>query len=178
MKFVITGGSGFIGTSLCKYLLNKNHDVISIDIKDSNIKHEKFHNYIINLVDNSIPENIIKNCDILIHLASIVGVKNVINDNDNIIKNISMLNNILPTLKKYNKKIVFSSSSEVYGSGNNLKESNKLIINNTQDVRWSYCCSKITQEFYITLSGLDYIIMRFFNIVRIYSKWRIRFWRI
>ena len=114
MKIIVTGGSGFIGSSIVS-ALKRDHDITIFDFKkpreqdckviQGDIKDTK------SVVDN------IKNCDVVIHLAAALGVVNTeANPVLTLDTNMGGTRNVLEACRSNNiKKIIFSSSSEVYG---------------------------------------------------------------
>lgn len=161
MKIGITGGSGFIGTHVTN-LLKKEHEILVFDRVKPKISGIKFVKG--SIVDDSI-KNAFRNCDIVIHLAAAVGVK--ITEEDPILTldtNIIGTKNVLEACRINNVgKIIFSSSSEVYG------EPLKTPIDETDPVIpiTNYGVSKITAEEYVkaysTTFNMKYTILRFFN---------------
>ncbi|MDC3049994.1 NAD(P)-dependent oxidoreductase [Candidatus Pelagibacter sp.] len=118
MNYLITGGSGYIGSELVKKLIHENENVINIDVlKSDNLKSKNFQ---FDILDENKLENVFKNnkIDIIIHnLAKVPLTKN-----KNVFKkvNINSTQNILKLFKKYKvKKLIFVSSSAVYGIPDN-----------------------------------------------------------
>ena len=114
MRIIVTGGSGFIGSSVAN-LLKKNHNVTVFDSRQPTSKDLKFVKGNIN--DFKSLKNSLKNCDVLLHLAASLGV---INTEENPVStldtNIVGTRNVLEACRINNvKKIIFSSSSETYG---------------------------------------------------------------
>ena len=131
--YLVTGGAGFIGSSLVDDLLKNGHKVIVIDnfcdfydpsIKEKNIKEAlKNNNYKLyrgdirdkELLDKIFNENSI---DIVVHLAAMAGVRPSI-ENPILYQEVNCVGtqNILEIMKKYNvKNLVMASSSSVYGN--------------------------------------------------------------
>ena len=182
-KILITGGLGFIGSYLTKFLLEKNKYVVTIidNLSTGSIKNLDKKN--INSKDlkiikkdlNKFPmiENVIKNSDIVIHLAASVGVKKIVYDSLNsIVNNISSTEKILNFCSIHKKKLMFASTSEVYGKINvkkKLSEKSDVKFGSSDKLRWSYAVGKFFDEFYIKAyqekKKLNTIILRFFNIV-------------
>ena len=184
IKILVTGGLGFIGSHLTKFLLQKNN--YSITIIDNlstgalkNLSKNELKSKDITIIKkdiNNLPilEKLVKNHEIIIHLAASVGVKKIVYDSLNsIINNISSTEKILKYCSKYKKKIMFASTSEVYGkinSGNKtLKETSDVKYGSSEKLRWSYAVGKFFDEFYIKAyqekKKLKAITLRFFNIV-------------
>ncbi len=133
MKVLITGGAGFIGSSLADQLLKTHNEVVVIDnfnnyydpkIKEQNIKnnlkHPYYHLYRCDIEDMSKLSRIFeeKTPDIVVHLAARAGVRpSLENPVEYVQSNILGTVNILECMRKFNvKKLVFASSSSVYGN--------------------------------------------------------------
>ena len=113
MKIVITGGSGFIGSNIAKLLKNQ-HEVTIFDLKKENSDVDFIQG---NIKDSKCVIDSLKNFDVVIHLAATLGV---INTEENPVltldTNTGGTKNVLEACRINNiKKIIFSSSSEVYG---------------------------------------------------------------
>ena len=113
MNYLVTGGSGFVGQSLCKNLIKKGHNVFNIDIITSN--YNKIHNFQTNILNKNSLEQIFKNYkfDVIIHACAEVPVTK---SKDFFLVNVDGTKNIIDLFKKYSvKKLVYISSSAVYG---------------------------------------------------------------
>jgi UDP-glucose 4-epimerase len=162
MKVLITGGSGFIGTNLTKSLKDK-HEVTIFDLNDPQIENIQYIKGDICNQEHVIDS--IKDFDIVIHLAAAVGVSNTDNHPTKTLDfNIQGTRNVLDACTKNNiKKLIFSSSSEVYG------EPIKLPISELDSPIpiTTYGISKLVAEEYIKAYsktfGLAFTILRFFN---------------
>ncbi len=167
MKFLVTGGLGFIGSHLTDYLIKKGHEVVIVDNNpSSNYKNESGAKIFIGDAGN--PEVINKailGCDQVFHLAARLGVENVMNSGSSLLIDEA---NIIKTLtdaciRNDIKKIIFTSSSEVYAGCKEfpLKENDAKPIS-------AYAISKFFIEKYLTeLSRektLEYVILRYFNV--------------
>lgn len=162
MKILLTGGNGFIGKSLIYKL--KEHDIISVDKKTDTTFNG---NQIISdlYYHDKCVEDEIKKCDLVIHLASPVGVKNIDINADIFLEELLKINlNIFNLVKKYNKKIIFLSTSEVYLNNEDAKESDILNIGVPDKLRWGYASGKLTSEFLCKSLCKKSIIIRPFNI--------------
>ncbi len=156
-KILITGSSGYIGSSLHLYL-KKIFDVKGLDKK----KCKYFNTAKINLLNGKKLDNFIKlfKPDLVIHLAAQSLVDETINKKKYYSNNVKATKNLIHYLKKNNiKNLVFSSTAAVYKYKNKpLKEEDTLKpISNYSKTK--YECEKLIKN-----SGLKYIILRFFNV--------------
>jgi len=185
MKYLITGGAGFIGSHLADRLINDGHEVTVIDNlstgKLSNINHlrdnEHFRIKVASVMDHHTLEQLVENCDQIFHLAAAVGVKLIMeNPVETIITNVQGTENILKLASYHDKKVLVASTSEVYGKlmeGNNgvskLREDGDWQLGATNKRRWAYACSKAMDEFlslaYYDEKKLSVVVVRFFNTV-------------
>ena len=122
MKFVVTGGAGFIGSHLAKYLINNDHEVIIIDDlargsldNIDEIKNEiEFHKVDISNYDEI--DSVIDKPDGIFHQAALASVPQSFKEPEKYHKvNVIGTENIFKIGKKYGAKIVFASSSSIYG---------------------------------------------------------------
>ena len=180
MKALITGGSGFIGSHLSEHLLEQDHQVFVIDDlstgKIENILHLKgnpnFHYTIDTIMNVPVTAELVDRCDVVFHLAAAVGVKLIVESPVRTIEtNIKGTEIILELANKKKKKVVITSTSEVYGKGKNIpfSEAEDLVMGPTHMGRWSYACSKAIDEFlslaYWHEKRLPVIVVRLFNTV-------------
>lgn len=166
MKYLLLGGAGFIGTHLSKKLIADGHSVTIIDNcvtskppqNDVTFYREDISNF------DKLDE-LVKDSDVIYFLAGSVGVKHIIeNPHVTLMNNISLAYKVVQSISKYNKLVLFTSTSEVYGNGP-FSESNSLDIGSPENLRWSYASAKLTTEFMIASIGCPYRILRLFNVV-------------
>ncbi len=180
MKALITGGAGFIGSHLCRLLLNEGHEVEVIDDLSTgnlqNIKtlqeNSKFKFHLETILNAGFLEHVIRDVDIVFHLAAAVGVSYII---DNPLKSIQInvrgTENILELAHKFDKKVLITSTSEIYGKNEQvpLSEDMDRVLGSTTKRRWSYSNTKALDEFlalaYHTVKKLPIVIVRLFNTV-------------
>ena len=180
-KFIITGGAGFIGSTLVKALLEKGAETILIidDLStgsESNIstvlndERIEFINSRIEDVDNL--DNLFSSYEFCYHLAAGVGVQYIMeNLSDSLLTNILATHKVLESCQTNNIPVLLTSTSEVYGVAEDdvWTEDTKSLIGPTTKLRWSYAASKMIDEF-IALSlyeegKISPIIVRLFNII-------------
>ena len=163
MKIAITGGSGLIGTELCK-LFKQNHNVTVLDFKEPKISDVNFIK--INIENSNEIIDSTKEIDLIIHLAAALGV---VETEKNPVKTLDVnaigTKNVLEACKENKiKKIIFSSSSEIYGEPEHIpiKETDRITPITT------YGISKLMAEEYIKsysrICDLRYTIFRLFNV--------------
>ncbi len=183
MKYLITGGAGFIGIKLTEELLkNKKNIIYIIDNFSKNTGSKNYRNIIKNKNVKIIKKNLndiesylkIYNFDYIYHFAALLGVKKVIDNpfvtlKENIISSINLIN--FSKKQKKLKKICFASTSEVYSYSLKKKlvkyptpENLDILISKDFNPRSSYLLSKIVGEYMINYSNLNYVIFRPHNI--------------
>lgn len=178
--YLITGGSGFIGSHLCEYLVTQGNRVSVIDNLStghiSNIAHlldnPDFHFARADITDGIVLDRLASEADIIIHLAAAVGVQLIIEHPVHTIQtNINGTEAVLEAALRYGCRILVASTSEVYGKGNRFpfSEEDDLLLGASSKSRWAYAASKLVDEFlsfaYQREYELETISMRFFNTV-------------
>ena len=164
MKIMVTGGSGFIATPLVAYLLEKGYKVKILDLNEPKIKHKN-----IEFVRKSILDSItddIRGSDAVFHFAALLGVEN--SDRrplDTMKINLEGSVNVFKSaIDAGAKRIIYSSSSEVYGEPRELPIKEDSIKGPVS----TYGVSKLAAEIYAKAfnqeSGTDIRIVRFFNV--------------
>ena len=181
MKNLVTGGAGFIGSHLTESLLRQGENVVVVDNLSTgnmaNIKHLKsnprFSCHIDTIMNERLMRSLIRECDVIYHLAAAVGVKYIIdNPLESINTNVKGTEIVLELAHSLgNKKVVIASTSEIYGKdrpGKSVfKETDDRVLGSTTISRWSYSCSKALDEFlsfaYHAEKKLPVVVVRFFN---------------
>ena len=181
-RYFITGGAGFIGSSLSEKLINEGNKVVVIDnfcdfydkkIKENNVKklvqNENFKLYSADIRDNKAVEKIFSenNIDIVVHLAAMAGVRPSI-DNPMLYQEVNCMGtqNILEEMKKHTvKNLVMASSSSVYGNCKEVPFREDMIV----DFAISpYAATKKANEVmthvYHKLFDMNVIMLRFFTV--------------
>jgi UDP-glucose 4-epimerase len=178
VKYLITGGSGFIGSHLAERLLDQGHLVTIIDNlstgSDNNLlkvkKNIEFHHG--NILDELLMDQLVAESDYVVHLAAALGVLNIINKPlDSLKTNIQGTEVVLKACEKYTKPVLIASTSEIYGKNDKvpLNEEDDRIVGHPLKSRWSYSEAKAVDEslayFYYLEKKLPVRIVRFFNTV-------------
>ena len=180
MKYLITGGSGFIGSHLTAALLNRGDSVVVLDdLSTGNAKNLEGLASSSNLeivsgsiLDGALVDSLVAKVDHVLHLAAAVGVFNIVNNPlKSLETNIGGTENVLGACAKYNKPFFLTSSSEIYGKNTNvpLNEDSDRIVGSPLKSRWSYSEAKAIDEslayFHYTQNKLPIRIVRLFNTV-------------
>ena len=180
MRAFVTGGAGFIGSHLSEKLLNLGHQVTIIDDLSTgrmeNIEHligqPGFTFAIESILNETVMDRLVCECDIIFHLAASVGVELIVNHPVEVIEtNILGSEMVLKIANRYKKKTLITSTSEIYGKSDKVpfSEEDDSLMGPTTKNRWSYACSKAVDEFlalaYHQEKGLPVVIARLFNTV-------------
>ncbi len=180
MHYLITGGAGFIGSHLAERLLQDGHFVSVIDdLSTGSIRnlasfrnHQRFRCVIETIMNKPALAELVDRADVIVHLAAAVGVRLIIDSPVRTIEtNIKGTEHVLECANKGKKKVILSSTSEVYGKAEKVpySEEDDLVLGSTLKSRWSYACSKAIDEFlglaYWKEKGLPVSVVRLFNTV-------------
>ena len=180
MKYLITGGAGFIGSHLSDALIARGDQVVVLDNLStgnrSNIEQLLTHpNFTLiegSILDTHLVNEVVLSVDHVLHLAAAVGVFNIIDKPlESLTTNLRGTENVLQAASNYNKDVLIASSSEIYGKNSNvpLDEESDRIVGSPLKSRWSYSEAKAIDEsmaiFYHQEKGLRVRIVRLFNTV-------------
>ncbi|MBI1848770.1 MAG: NAD-dependent epimerase/dehydratase family protein [Planctomycetes bacterium] len=175
MNVLITGGAGFLGSHLGDWFLQRGHTVYALDIaSDAKIRHNlentRFHFIPDSFLNVDILENLVAKCELIYHLGAVVGVEHYVSDPYKVLNvNVNGIQNILRLAHRYDRKVVFSSTSEVYGRNPKVpwKEDDDRVLGSTRIDRWCYSTSKAVGEHFCLAykkMGLRTVILRYFNV--------------
>jgi len=180
MKYLVTGGAGFIGSHLCDALIKRGDSVVVLDNfstgNKQNIEHllsnPSFELIEGSILDSEIVNKAVASADHVIHLAAAVGVFTIVDKPlESLTTNLRGTENILEASHKHQKEVLIASSSEIYGknAGGALNEESDRIVGSPLKSRWSYSEAKAIDEsmayFYYQEKKLGVRIVRFFNTV-------------
>jgi len=180
VRFLITGGAGFIGSHLAERLLDRGDHVVLLDNLSTgsveNIRHLKSHerlqHHFDNIENRQLVAELVDDADVVVHLAAAVGVKLIVESPVRTIEtNVNGTQMILEAACKKRKLVLTASTSEVYGKNTNVPfhEDADLVLGATTKGRWSYAASKALDEFlalsYWKEKKLPVIVVRLFNTV-------------
>jgi UDP-glucose 4-epimerase len=180
MRFLITGGAGFIGSHLSDLLIEHDHAVHVLDDLSTgaieNIRHLKGHpgfEYTIGSAeDDAVVAELVDETDVVVHLAAAVGVTLVVDSPVRAIEtNVHCTEVVLKHASKKKRPVLIASTSEVYGKSQALpfREDGDMQMGATDKGRWAYACSKAIDEFlaiaYWRERALPTTVVRLFNTV-------------
>jgi UDP-glucose 4-epimerase len=177
MRALVTGGAGFIGSHLCEALVARGDQVFVLDDLSTgrfeNIEHLSSVTCIVDSTMNQeIVRDLVREVDVVYHLAATVGVELVVNSPiHTIVNNIRGTEVVLEETCRYRRKLLLTSTSEVYGKGSRevFSENDDRVIGPTHRHRWCYAASKAIDEFlalaYWREKRHPVVIVRLFNTV-------------
>lgn len=158
MRYLITGGAGFVGSHLAEALLSCGDEVFILDDLSTgsveNIRglkrHERFHYFFDSLQNKQLLAELVDEADVIFHLAAAVGVRLIVESPVRTIEtNVNGTQLVLDTASKKRKLVFAASTSEVYGKSEKVpfREDADLVMGPTTKGRWSYAASKALDEF-------------------------------
>ena len=178
MKYLITGGAGFIGSNLVEKLIARGDQVVVLDnlstglAKNLSSINEKITFQEGNILDEAVIDKLVSESDFVVHLAAALGVFNIVNKPlESLRTNLQGSEIVLEACDKYGKPVLVASTSEIYGKNDKvpLNEEDDRIIGHPLKSRWSYSEAKAVDEslayFYYLENKLPIRIVRFFNTV-------------
>jgi UDP-glucose 4-epimerase len=180
VKYLITGGAGFIGSHLTDALVARGDDVVVLDDlstgRRENLSAAETTGRVDFVEGTVLDEPLVLDClggvDACLHLASAVGVKLVVERPvDTLLRNIRGNDTVISAAAALDRRLLFTSTSEIYGKSNDgaLHEDSDRILGSPFKSRWSYATAKAFGEAlahgYTTELGAKNIVVRLFNTV-------------
>lgn len=178
-RVLITGGGGFIGTALATQLVEKN-EVVLMDLGFDNspaaieglLDHKNISTMTGSVLDPAAVSAATKGCDVVVHLAAIVGVSNVLSrGRETIETNFTGTSNVLKALEDRDDlhRVVYFSTSEVFGMNSfRADEETPASVGPVTEARWTYSIAKLAGEHlvhcYHRELNMPTVIVRPFNV--------------
>jgi UDP-glucose 4-epimerase len=180
LRFLITGGAGFIGSHLAERLLARGDEVLLFDNLSTgsmeNIRHlkknDRMHYFLDSIENRQLLAELVDESDAIFHLAAAVGVRLIVESPVRTIEtNVNGTQLVLEAAYKKRKRVFIASTSEVYGKSLAVPfhEEADLVLGATNMGRWAYAASKALDEFlalsYWKEKKQPVVVARFFNTV-------------
>jgi len=174
MRILVTGGGGFVGSYVVEAELERGNEVTAVDISPptrlSHLEGKNGFDYVRgDVLSKELMKPLIEDSDLVYHFAAIANVQTYVENPLKVMAiGVDALKLVLDIAFKNDKKVVFSSTSEIYGK--NLKvpwsEDDDRVLGSTSKHRWCYSSAKAIGEhmcFAYRDLGLKVAICRFFN---------------
>jgi len=177
-KILITGVAGMVGSHLLDFILSKNKYKIigidnlsfgSIDNIKPNLENKKFLFHNADILDLNNLRKISDGVDIIIHLAAVKKIGEEQPGIPTLVTNVDGTSNVLKIAKSIGAKVVYASTSDVYGMSNDLpfREDGDLLLGPSMIKRWAYAVSKLYGEqlayAYYKDEDVPVVILRYFG---------------
>jgi UDP-glucose 4-epimerase len=179
-RFLITGGAGFIGSHLVDALVARGDTVTVLDDLSTG-RHDNLRAHagdssvefvLGSILNEGLVDDAVRRADVVLHLAAAVGVNLIVERPlESLATNIRGSEIVLEKCHKYGRKVLVTSSSEIYGKNTSdaLSEGDDRILGSPLKTRWSYSEAKAIEEVlahaYWRQKGLPTVIVRLFNTV-------------
>jgi UDP-glucose 4-epimerase len=180
LKYLVTGGAGFIGSHLVDVLRARGDEVLVLDDLSTGRRENldgALSSGLVELVEGSVTDealvaDLMADVDVCFHLAAAVGVKLIVdNPLETTLRNVRGCDVVTGASARLGKRMLYASTSEIYGKNGRgpLHEQSERILGSTATTRWSYSTSKAFGEIlsfgYHKDLGAENIIVRLFNTV-------------
>jgi UDP-glucose 4-epimerase len=179
-RLLITGGAGFIGSHLADALVARGDEVVILDDLSTgtrrNVEHllegGRAELVVGSILDDDLVEECLRSVDACFHLAAAVGVRLLVEQTlDSIRSNALGADTVITHAARDGKRLLFCSSSEVYGQGDGqpLSEGAHRAVGYRMHARWAYASSKMYGEALVQSCvrelGSEMVVARLFNVV-------------
>lgn len=178
MRYLVTGGAGFIGSHLCDLLGSRNAAITVLDNlstgRMTNLDHRDYEIQMVHgsVMDSLLVDELVAESDVVIHLAAAVGVRLIVEQPlKTFLTNIRGTETVLEAVHRYRRKVLIASTSEIYGKtpSGPFKEDDDRVLGSNRISRWGYSTSKAADEIlafaYHRERGVPAVIARLFNTV-------------
>ena len=179
MRYLVTGGAGFIGSHLCETLIARGDEVVVLDNLatgasrnlDTLEGHPSFKVVLGSILDELLIDELVAECDVVVHLAAAVGVRLIVEHPLRSLRtNIRGTEIVFDAVHRYRRTAFLASTSEVYGKNSGkMHEQADRVLGPSSIARWSYSASKAIDEHlamaYWREKQIPTIVARFFNTV-------------
>src|SRR5437899_2901331 len=157
MKYLITGGAGFIGSHLTDALLARDHQVVVLDDLSTgswanfahNLSDPSFRFIHGSILDQAQVRELTAEVDVVVHLAAAVGVKLILSHPlDALLTNVKGAEIVIEACAETGRKVMVASTSEIYGKNGDatLREDADRVLGSLYKARWSYSTAKAVDE--------------------------------
>jgi len=179
-KYLVTGGAGFIGSHVVDALVARGDSVIVLDDLSTG-RHDNLRQHVGStsvefvlgsILNEALVDDVVRRSDVVLHLAAAVGVNLIVERPlESLATNIRGSEIVLEKCHKYGRKVLVTSTSEIYGKNTSdaLSEEDDRILGSPLKTRWSYSEAKAIEEVlahaYWREKGLPTVIVRLFNTV-------------
>jgi UDP-glucose 4-epimerase len=180
LRYLVTGGAGFIGSHLCDALSAQGDSLVILDDLSTGsidnvvplLRSGRAEFVEGSVLDEQLVMEVLGDVDACVHLASVVGVNLVVGQPvETLLSNVRGCDVVLSCAAALGKRTLFASTSEVYGKHSNgaLDEGDDRVYGQVQKARWNYATSKSFGEAlalgYHRELGIENVVARFFNTV-------------
>jgi len=170
VKFVVTGGAGFIGSHLVKYLLNQNYEITVVDnlctgrLENLSGFEDKINFHNLDILELNELRKIVKDSDGIFHQAALTSVQESYLQKEKYHSvNVDGTENIFKLAKEFKIKVIYASSSSVYGNPTSIPIKEDFSRNAINPYGTTKLEDEILAEHYLN-SGVEIIGLRFFNV--------------